>query len=238
MRKSGILAAAIAAASALGSRLCNLAGISPRPRLKRTPIAAAMPDDGIRIAPRRAARGWWNQPQSEESAAYYKQRAETRRARRYWSVNASRYVAREYAAQCEGMSDDQIEALKPVRNWWPKKMPPKHSPRYAAMITAAGLGVVSTSCEVLKSARVSLEPGAGICVTSADSKYAVCVNPLTKPISYTLRAGHKGYVMQWDSRTNTWRASTPEGDTAVYDGKTLRIEPALPSTGKATIGTR
>lgn len=177
----------------------------------------------FRVSLPRASRGWWNDPQSEASIQWHKDRAAIRRARRYWSETASNYAMKEFK---EAGADLSAKAINRLRA------------RPLAACIAAGIGLLTASCEVLKSARVSLEPGAGICVTSPDGKYAVCVNPLTKPISYTLRAGAKGYAMEWHSQTDTWRATLPDGSAAIYNGERLSFEAPLPSSGKDTISSR
>jgi len=88
------------------------------------------------------------------------------------------------------------------------------------------------SCENFDGGGITLDPFAGICYRSADGKYAVCANPLTKPVSYSIRATVPGGVVQqmsYDSVTQSWRATMPDGSTAVYDKNGLRFEPALPT---------
>lgn len=218
-----LLTAAIAAASALGSRLCSMAGLAPRPRLKRTPKLSpieAHHASAPRIAAPRASRGWWNDPQSEASIQWHKDRAIIRRARRFHSDNASNYAMREFRKEGANLQPEKLSRLP------------------LAACIAAGIGLLTSGCEVMKSARVSLEPGAGICVTSQDGKYAVCVNPLTKPISYTLKAGAKGYAMEWHSQTGTYRATLPDGSAAIYNGQRLSFEAPLPTSGKDSISSR
>lgn len=72
----------------------------------------------------------------------------------------------------------------------------------------------------------------GACIESADGEYAVCWNPLFE--TYTLRAtaGGLSYRLAHDQRTNTWRATLPDGSAAVYANGKLAVEPPLPPPPK------
>lgn len=200
----------LAAIASLGSTLGRMAGIHIRPRATALPPPETIPYD-FAVTGLRVHPTWHNDPQSQASILHHKTRAAMRRLLRASKPSASRY-ARTNPQLAPAPSDGKSTQL-------------------------AQLGVIAAA--LLSVGCVTLEPD-GFCVASKDGKYAVCVNPLTQPVSYVLKAttpGASPLALRYDSATRSYRGTLPNGDTAVYANGQLTTEPALPTSGKGTAST-
>jgi hypothetical protein len=95
-----------------------------------------------------------------------------------------------------------------------------------AFISLCAIALLYVSCVSLPV--VNLTPS-GVCAVSADGKYSVCHEPISKQWSVKSTADGVTHALHYDPGTKTWRADLPAGGTVVFDDGDVRVEPPLPS---------